>query len=628
MAIMSAQSHALVEALVREFLAKDPVRYGNTLASFELEAPRSPSSVTNRNVLRKSLGLEKVILKYKKQQADPSVSLPSTLHIIVSEYLRKAGGTTTTATAAAAAGGSENATSSETNPPAEIWPPPNPRSAARPGFAQPAAPTAMRDDEYTEPKPAAAPTKKPPAPQSRNEFDDEDDDEDPVIEELSAPRAPVSRRGGGLAGSPAQLKQTTESWAMEDMEDELSNFSLAPKMVPRGARRVVGDLTRPGTAPSPNFGGFGGGAGGGSGGSLSPSEARECRELCFAVCFGTPPDSWKQGFYFNPPSMADQQFGLVQDKGGPCGLLASVQARMVANAYRTHAPSSVDAFVRATCDPRSARSLLRDALADALVAAATADGASTTVALVAASGSVSFDAMLRSAHVTRVPASSRAEVARELERSCLPAWTSKDGFGMVQFLLSAVLTRGVATCRGEMDEPTNSLLAMHGYCTQDLVNLLTLGRCVSNVFDGDMDVGGMRMRGVPSGGDVGLLTLFEWYGSHEVGKRLKCPSTPTWVICSESHFSVLFGLAEPRRAGASFAGDLLYYDGLHRQDRLLRLTLSSSPTGGHTQRIGRTAEERARFADHGREAVPPLEFVLETKWQGVDVDWNGAEKIL
>ena len=229
---------------------------------------------------------------------------------------------------------SENATSSETNPPAEIWPPPNPRSAARPGFAQPAAPTAMRDDEYTEPKPAAAPTKKPPAPQSRNEFDDEDDDEDPVIEELSAPRAPVSRRGGGLAGSPAQLKQTTESWAMEDMEDELSNFSLAPKMVPRGA------------------------------------------------------------------------------------------------------------------------------------------------------------------------------------------------------------------------------------------------------------------------------------------------------ICSESHFSVLFGLAEPRRAGASFAGDLLYYDGLHRQDRLLRLTLSSSPTGGHTQRIGRTAEERARFADHGREAVPPLEFVLETKWQGVDVDWNGAEKIL
>ena len=130
------------------------------------------------------------------------------------------------------------------------------------------------------------------------------------------------------------------------------------------------------------------------------------------------------------------------------------------------------------------------------------------------------------------------------------------------------------------------------------------------------------------GGDVGLLTLFEWYGSHEVGKRLKCPSTPTWVICSESHFSVLFGLAEPRRAGASFAGDLLYYDGLHRQDRLLRLTLSPSPTGGHTQRIGRTAEERARFADHGREAVPPLEFVLETKWQGVDVDWNGAEKIL
>ena len=199
---------------------------------------------------------------------------------------------------------------------------------------------------------------------------------------------------------------------------------------------------------------------------------------------------------------------------------------------------------------------------------------------------------------------------------------------MVQFLLSAVLTRGVRRCRADMDEPTNSLLAAHGYCTQDMVNLLTLGQCVSNVHDGDKDLDGFRMRGVPAAGDIGLLTLFEWYGSHEVGSRLKNPKTWTWIVCSESHFSVLFALVPPRPTGGAHAGELLYYDGLHRQDNLLRLTLSPSPTGGHTGRIGRTAEERARFADHGREAVPPLEFVIETKWAGVDVDWNGAEKIL
>lgn len=41
-------------------------------------------------------------------------------------------------------------------------------------------------------------------------------------------------------------------------------------------------------------------------------------------------------------------------------------------------------------------------------------------------------------------------------------------------------------------------------------------------------------------GKVGFLMLFEWYLNAEVGDFLKNPECPVWVICSESHYTVLF----------------------------------------------------------------------------------------
>ena len=40
----------------------------------------------------------------------------------------------------------------------------------------------------------------------------------------------------------------------------------------------------------------------------------------------------------------------------------------------------------------------------------------------------------------------------------------------------------------------------------------------------------------------GLLSLFEHYDSIVVGENLKTPVYPIWLICSESHFTVLFGM--------------------------------------------------------------------------------------
>lgn len=57
---------------------------------------------------------------------------------------------------------------------------------------------------------------------------------------------------------------------------------------------------------------------------------------------------------------------------------------------------------------------------------------------------------------------------------CLPYLMSESGWGIVLVLLSLVLTRGIEAVKEDMDEAL-PLSAMHGYCTQELVNLILIG---------------------------------------------------------------------------------------------------------------------------------------------------------
>lgn len=72
--------------------------------------------------------------------------------------------------------------------------------------------------------------------------------------------------------------------------------------------------------------------------------------------------------------------------------------------------------------------------------------------------------------------------------------------------------------------------------------MLLVGRGVSNVFDGDRDLGGLTMRGVCERPPVGLLSELEALRYVEVGSLSKRPSFPIWIVASESHYSVLFAL--------------------------------------------------------------------------------------
>lgn len=61
----------------------------------------------------------------------------------------------------------------------------------------------------------------------------------------------------------------------------------------------------------------------------------------------------------------------------------------------------------------------------------------------------------------------------------------------------------------------------------------------------------------------------------EVGSYLKTPRYPIWLLCSESHFSVLFGLQRELLTSQD-QFDLYYYDGLANQQEEIRLTVCKS----------------------------------------------------
>ena len=161
-----------------------------------------------------------------------------------------------------------------------------------------------------------------------------------------------------------------------------------------------------------------------------------------------------------------------------------------------------------------------------------------------------------------------------------------------------------------MDDPTNKLMGQHGYCTQDMVNLLIHGRAVSNVFNDSVYIDKLELRGPNERNDIGFLSLFEHYKSCEVGSYYKTPKYPVWVVCSESHFSVIFStrreILNDWKAESRF--DLFYYDGLARQDEQIKLTVS-----GYTYTKASLSFIERRSKPVEKDLTPPLEHVLRTK---------------
>lgn len=196
-------------------------------------------------------------------------------------------------------------------------------------------------------------------------------------------------------------------------------------------------------------------------------------------------------------------------------------------------------------------------------------------------------------------------------------FSNKKGAGVVLLVYSCIFSRSIDMIESEMDTATGTtptLVGAHHYCTQEMVNLLLTGKAVSNVFDGDQTLGdetdAMTLHGISQRSTIGFLTLFEAYEYMKVGSYFKNSTYPIWVVCSESHYSILFSEETQLVETSVSKFDLYYYDGLARQEEPIRLTVDTT------------------VASETSELIPPLNLVIQTKWPNASIDWNSSDPIL
>uniref|UniRef100_A0A0X3PVS4 Ubiquitin carboxyl-terminal hydrolase MINDY n=3 Tax=Schistocephalus solidus TaxID=70667 RepID=A0A0X3PVS4_SCHSO len=113
-------------------------------------------------------------------------------------------------------------------------------------------------------------------------------------------------------------------------------------------------------------------------------------------------------------------------------------------------------------------------------------------------------------------------------------------YGLLCFLYSILLTHGLEDVKKGMVGETDTLIdPTFGSASQCLLNLLITGRSSPHLFDGERTLSGFTMQGVTAQPKTGFLTVVEALRYCEVGWYLKNPSTPIWILGSETHFTVL-----------------------------------------------------------------------------------------
>lgn len=310
-------------------------------------------------------------------------------------------------------------------------------------------------------------------------------------------------------------------------------------------------------------------------------------EQLYLLVFGTKVSKdvlcqWcHQGFRFSPDP--ETSLGLVQREGGPCGVLAPIQALVLKYLlFATDDEKDTDMKTRPALgssplkplqtgnsdaadvklifsDTQRTRALVQ-AMGETLWRAGGKRKAVLAVldipeiydehgnseqehdeAIAKALEGINLDSGKELHRVIRVSTVSSLSALHQQLHSLLPGLRSP--WGALLLLFSLLLSRGLELVHSDRDDPVQPLVTPpFGHASQEIVNLLLCGQAVPNVFDNNMDLGGVCMKGISTSVEVGFLTYFESLNLCHVGRNLKCPKWPIWVIGSDSHYSILFAL--------------------------------------------------------------------------------------
>ena len=655
-AVLRALVESASVAMVREFLAKR--RYRATLDSLHAELPSKPEPTTSSAVARQ-LGLTKLFIKNTKA-AQPYPTLLETLadHLIHKMTLKHSGdgerppapltaplnaiaapaqtarkapqpiaptvpaSTTSTAafpvphtvapgTAAAFSPAPSRAVAAPVLAAASgslASASPSPAASALTSMTS-AAPSAARPPTAVSSSALTSAAFSPASLSALSKLRVSDSAKPSVVDERTSPASSVPSRVVVPRGAP--LARDDSELMMEDMDDDVQRMNnptptpplpSRPSPTPTATTAVLTPRTSLSSFPPT---------------TIALVDAHALRTAVFGAASASNAQlfspAWRtQSFFFS--STPALPFGLVQKEGGPCGLIASVQAEVLRQILPA-SPSAVGEEVRM-------RALFK---AMAIMLWRAGGGAEARVVLEGRPvgggakkvGTEMYkpDGLTESLLIHRLPSLDATERFLQTHSA---AYTGERGCGLVLFLYSLVLTRGLSAVAADCDYPASTLIGAHFYCTQEMVNLALTGVACSNVFDGRREMDGAALKGIACAQSAcGFLSLFEHYGYIEVGGALKNPDCPVWVVCSESHYSVLYG--EDREAvmgGARRKGrfDLFYYDELIQQEEEIRLTVDCSQPGD---------------APRSKDLEPPLNDCIRTRWgKAARISWNGTDPIL
>ncbi|EAT35556.1 AAEL012281-PA, partial [Aedes aegypti] len=276
---------------------------------------------------------------------------------------------------------------------------------------------------------------------------------------------------------------------------------------------------------------------------------------------------WSQGFDFSQ----HEPSALVQHDGGPCCVIAPVQAYLLKILLMETPGHSFSDVSRYGCPSSSAAALPEEIDGDAEMVDALenvpsheqlelgVDAAMTATA--AASDLVNQNTMEEGA--ASVAAAEALEGAADQlnpetfhERLCVSELEQIDDVekyyagnfhvladecGVLLLLYTVLLTKGVDNVLSEVSDTSEPLIhGTYGYGSQALINLMLTGRAVPYVWDNEQDVGGLKLKGITQQSDIGFITLMEQMQYCTVGFFYKNPKNPVWVMGSETHLTVLF----------------------------------------------------------------------------------------
>ena len=279
-------------------------------------------------------------------------------------------------------------------------------------------------------------------------------------------------------------------------------------------------------------------------------------------------------------------WGLAQQHGGPCGVLAAVQAEMLrllldssSGEWRVHAAlartiavvlarvaltplvaptTTATTASNGSTNPSTVRVVLPTCAEWPQRAMQGGGSTNTTTVLKVHTISCDEDATGVASGIKRQKrdASTRSQqIDRWADRIYPFIHQHLDSFrnpgGVMLLVMSLTATRPALA--QEFDDPLGTkLTGQFGHCGQELMNLMLTGQAVSNVFDNSLSPSGdMVCRGIQSRPAIGYLSQLEALRYCEVGSYYKSPHAPIWVVGSTSHFTVLFGDADALKESKS-----------------------------------------------------------------------------